>query len=517
MNINDKGNTALLLCLLVAGLFIGLHSTLKAQATITQDTLQLNEVEIYGKPESIIPVNVIYLKSIETEAVRDIGDRMRQEPNVSGIRKGGVAIDPVIRGFKYDQVTVLLNSGIKIEGGCPNRMDPVTAHVESENLRRIEIVKGPYVLKYGPVLGALVNLESELPYPHEKPEIHAKAILGFESNWNGQREHIALSGGNSQVFFNASGGYKGYGSYTAGNEEEYKTSFRKMYGTAGLGFMVKKNHKIILGYAYDQGEDVMYPSLPMDERLDQTHVGSVNYIYHPMGRLWQSIEFQGYISPVHHVMDNLDRATVKTMQAVTTVDAWNAGGKLNGVLQKGAHKVQIGLDYEHIFKDGEKEMTMEMVMEGDTFTMVKYANVWLDALYNNLGAFVEYELPLKKIDVAAAIRFDYNQATSSDTFRLVSGGISYFDELSSNYFNVSFSLGCKKQIAKRLYLSAAIGRGTRSPSVLERFIKLMPVQYDSYDYLGNPQLKPEINHQADISLQISHPRLGAFQPVFSFP
>jgi iron complex outermembrane receptor protein len=487
---------------------IGLTFTLNAQQNLTKDTLQLSEIEVLGKSVKFFPMNVIPAQTFEFEAVRDIGDFLRQEPNVSGIRKGGVAIDPVIRGFKYNQVTVLLNSGVKIEGGCPNRIDPVGAHVESENIQKIKIIKGPYVLKYGPVLGAMINMETELPHPYPKPEIHGEALYGFETNWNGQREHIALSGGNDKVFFNASGGYKGYGSYTAGNHELYNTSFQKIYGTAGVGFIVKKNHQFILTYAYDQGKNVMYPALPMDERLDQTHISSLNYTGQNLGKTWQSLQFQGYFSSVHHVMDNLNRPASETMQAVTTVDAWNAGGKLTGNIQSGAHKLLIGLDFEHIYKDGAKQMTMKMVMEGDTFISVKYSNVWLKALYNNAGAFAEYRFPFTKLDFTAALRFDYNQATSSDTFRLVKNGVSYLDDLNSNFLNISLSFGMKKQVASWLFLTAAMGRGTRSPSLLERFIKLMPVQYDSYDYLGNPQLKPEKNYQADVSLDFLHPTLG---------
>jgi len=489
--------------------FIGLNFTLNAQENLTKDTLQLSEVEVYGKSVNFYPIKVIPAKTFEFDAVRDIGDFLRQEPNVSGIRKGGVAIDPVIRGFKYSQVTVLLNSGVKIEGGCPNRMDPVASHVESENIQKIEIIKGPYILKYGPVLGAMINLETEMPHPYTKPEIHGEVLYGFETNWNGQREHIALSGGNDKIFFNASGGYKGYGSYTAGNHELYNTSFQKIYGTAGMGFIIKKNHQFILSYAYDQGKNVLYPALPMDERLDQTHVSSLNYTGQNLGRTWQSLQFQGYFSSVHHVMDNLNRPASKTMQAVTTVDSWNAGGKLTGNIQAGKHKLLVGLDFEHIYKDGAKQMTMKMVMEGDTFISVKYSNVWLKALYNNAGAFAEYKIPFKKLDFAAALRLDYNQATSSDTFRLVKNGIAYFDDLNSNYFNVSFSLGMKKQLVSWLYLSASLGKGTRSPSLMERFIKLMPVQYDSYDYLGNPQLKPENNYQADASFEFINPNIGS--------
>ncbi len=487
---------------------IGLNFTLNAQENISKDTLRLNEVEVLGKSVQLFPMNVIPAKIFETEAVRDIGDYLRQEPNVSGIRKGGVGIDPVVRGFKYNQVTVLLNKGVKIEGGCPNRMDPVASHVESENIEKIEIIKGPYVLKYGPVLGALINIETELPHPYEETEIHGEALYGFETNWNGQREHIALAGGNDKVFFNASGGFKGYGSYTGGNDILYNTSFQKLYGTAGAGFILKKNHQVILSYVYDQGKNVLYPALPMDERLDKTHIGSFNYRGQKLGKIWQSIELQGYFSKVYHVMDNLKRPAGKTMQAITTVNASNTGGKLTGNFQAGKHKLLAGLDVEHVYKDGDKQMTMKMTMEGDTFISIKYFNVWSKALFNNTGAFAEYKIPCKKIDITAALRFDYNQATSSDTFRLVKNGISYFDDLNSKFLNVSFSLGMKKQVTSWFFITAALGKGARSPSLLERFIKLMPVQYDSYDYLGNPQLKPENNYQADASVDFSDPTMG---------
>jgi iron complex outermembrane receptor protein len=42
----------------------------------------------------------------------------------------------------------------------------------------------------------------------------------------------------------------------------------------------------------------------------------------------------------------------------------------------------------------------------------------------------------------------------------------------------------------------------------ERFITLLPVGYDNYDYLGNPQLLPEANHQVDLTSRFSNPRLG---------
>jgi len=496
--------------LFLRALFVVIPFLTCAQESGKKDTLLLKEVEVFGKQVEIFPIQPVILKNYAYVPIRDVGDFLRKEPNISGIRKGGVAIDPVVRGFKYNQVSVLQNSGVKIEGGCPNRMDPVVAHVENEDISQIEVIKGPYVLQYGPVLGAMINIKTVLPEPLETPGIHGKVLYGFESNWNGQREHVELTGGNNIAFFRISGGFKNYGNYTAGNAEQFNTSFKKSYATAVAGFQIRENHRLTLSYAYNQGNNIRYPALPMDERIDKTHVGSIQYAGKNLGKILNAITVQGYISPVHHVMDNLDRPTSKTMQAVTTVDAWNAGGKITGTWKVGKHQLLTGLDFEHIYKDGQKKMTMQMVMSGDPMTSIKYANVFNKALWNNAGLFGEYQSRLGNLDFSAAVRLDYNQANSSDTFRLVREGVAYFDQLNSEFLNFSFSAGVKKMIIPELFLTLGAGLGTRSPSILERFIKLMPVQYDAYDYLGNPQLKPEQNYQVDLTFDYYNPALGSF-------
>ncbi len=43
----------------------------------------------------------------------------------------------------------------------------------------------------------------------------------------------------------------------------------------------------------------------------------------------------------------------------------------------------------------------------------------------------------------------------------------------------------------------------------ERFIILLPVGYDRYDYLGNPQLKPEANHELDLGYRFHGRNAGS--------
>ena len=50
---------------------------------------------------------------------------LNQAPAFNSIRKSGnYGFDPVFRGFKYDQLNVVLNGAQSATAACPNRMDP---------------------------------------------------------------------------------------------------------------------------------------------------------------------------------------------------------------------------------------------------------------------------------------------------------------------------------------------------------------------------------------------------------
>ena len=68
---------------------------------------------------------------------------------------------------------------------------------------------------------------------------------------------------------------------------------------------------------------------------------------------------------------------------------------------------------------------------------------------------------------------DFNKADSEDTLVLIKNGVEYFNETASEYVNFSANLGVTRKITENLSDSLAIARGTRSPTMLERYIKLL--------------------------------------------
>jgi len=283
---------------------------LNVQAQSIRDTVNLPGVEISDSTMKAHPyrVELITKKAMNDAAVRDMGDFLRTIPNVAGVRKGGASIDPVVRGFKYSQLSVNVGGGLKVENGCPNRMDPVTAHVEAEDIEDVEVFKGPFALRYGPSFGGIINLKTENPRPFDKFEIHANGVYGFETNWNGQKEHVSVLGGNKKIYFLVSGGSRNYGSYQSKAVEDrdttFRSSFKKYNYTAKLGFSPTKNQRIILSYDEIHGRNVLYPALPMDEKSDDTRMMAADYNFtNGQGRL-KKLDIHLYHSDVDHTMDN---------------------------------------------------------------------------------------------------------------------------------------------------------------------------------------------------------------------
>jgi iron complex outermembrane receptor protein len=450
---------------------------------------------------------VVEQADIEKLPARDPGEFLRREPNVAGIRKGGGNIDPVVRGFKFSQLNVQTNTGQKIEGGCPNRMDPAVSHIDVNDISRIEIIKGPYALRYGPNFGAVLNLVTEKARPYEKFELHAKALVGFESNWNGNKQHVSINGGNRTVYFALTGNHMEYANYTAGNDETIPSSFTKYNYSAELGIAPAEKHKLLFSYKNSNGRDINFPALPMDERQDETQLMSANYHYLNPGGLLRTVDTKVYYSDVNHEMDNKWRPFSDTVVAVSAINAKNAGGRADFGLGNDTYRLHVGADYEDIYKDGQRVKTL--IMQPNL--PVKTEALWSNAKIQNLGIFAEYKRQQsQKLEWVLSGRLDMNKATSDPmAFKNMMGNDVYYnDTTDSDYTNFSISAGMTYKFAKLFSLDFALGRGVRSPDMTERFIILLPVGYDDYDYLGNPQLKPENNQQADLTLNFNHENLG---------
>jgi len=499
---------------LIAISFAFIHAFVLGQNEQTDTLISLEAVEIIDL-NTKYPYSVSRLDRLETDVLsaKDVGSMMRVIPNVSGVRRGGAVSDPVVRGFKYSQLNVQLNNGQKIEGGCPNRMDPAIAHIDVDDISSLEIIKGPYALQYGPNFGGVVNMKTKRPYPRKKFGINVEAMLGYESNWNGFKNRLSINGGNEKVFFSLSGNLKKYGNYKDGNDNEVSSEFERFNYTAQLGISPFKNNYLILSYDQSFGKNVMFPTLPMDEREDDTRLLSLDYKVMKITRHFSEFRAKLYISDVDHTMDNKGRPFSDTVVALSYIQTRNYGFRLDGKFNFDENEMIFGTDYEHILKDGTRTKTK--ILEPTMPEMSE--KLWNDAQIQNNGLFVLYRRTFGDLVFDAAVRVDFNRANSGELKLVKMGNVIYSDaDANSSFTNLSVSAGGQYNFSNKFSLNLSLGRGVRSPDMNERFIILLPVGYDNYDYLGNPALKPEANHEVDLTAIFNLPEAGIIEGGYFF-
>ncbi|MGB5918719.1 TonB-dependent receptor plug domain-containing protein, partial [Arcobacter sp.] len=158
---------------------------------VTSTVLLGNEVEIPT-------VNVA--EKINTKVVKDISEDQlksadlaealsKNVPSISIVRRNGIANDIILRGQKKDNINVLIDDA-KIYGACPNRMDPVTSHILTNNVESVEVIEGPYDVESFGTLSGKVLVHTKEP----TKDLHGEVNLNAGS-FNYRKASATVSGG----------------------------------------------------------------------------------------------------------------------------------------------------------------------------------------------------------------------------------------------------------------------------------------------------------------------------------
>lgn len=452
-----------------------------------------------------LPVIFIANNSFELNVSGDLGEILKKESNVNGIRRGGFAVDPVIRGYRNSQVNIYLDEGIHIEGGCPNRMDPVISHVEPELVRYIQVIKGPYSMKYGPSSSSSIRIITRPDESSFNKGYGVNALSGYDAIRNGFRQHVELSRSTKKSVIIISGGLKKAGNYKDGNGNEWLSSYTKKYISTDFGYKINSSKYLMLSYKGVFANDVSFPALPMDEDKDKTHIIS-GFYQSKNAEKRNVLTMSAYHSNVYHLMDNSLRPQSSQvispykgiMQASALVKTTSTGGRIS--IEYPLYKIILkqGIDARVTMKNGTRNILMIMEMEGEKYTSSRAFNLWNNALMFNTGVFTELNYRQGNLDFGGIIRMDYNFSNSNDTLIILKNNIEYFNVKPSRKLLPSLSFQSSYKLNQTNTLGISIARSQRAADISERYIKFLATGYDNYDYLGNPALQPETSTQLDI-------------------
>lgn len=132
-------------------------------------------------------------------------------------------------------------------------------------------------------------------------------------------------------------------------------------------------------------------------------------------------------------------------------------------------------------------------MAGQTVT----DNVWQGGKRNRFGGVVEYQPNITEWNVVISSRFDYYYSNASDPDTYFAQTLGSLDQ---EHLGWSASAGFTKDLHPNWTTGFWIGRSERYPGIDELFVNYLAIGMDPYEYVGNPQLNSEANHQVDAML-----------------
>jgi len=495
---------------------------IKAQA-IKDSVIRLPAVEITDSSFSLFNHRSLIGKlRLEQSPSADIAEILKKQPNIGGIRRGGYAVDPVIRGFRYSQLNIFLDDGIHIEGGCPNRMDPVLSHLAPEDIERIEIVRGPYQLMYGPSQAASVRVVTDNSFLLNSGKTSVRSFTGYDANRGGIRQQLSISGSGNKILYKISGGIKDFGNYRDGNGKEWNSAYAGKNMAATIGIRINNLENLLFAYKGSYSREVMFPALPMDEIADNTNLFSFKYLRKYIDRPENQLLISGFHTMVYHEMDNRFRPQYSQvvppytglMQASAKVNTRVTGIRFDARKTLGTLKLSYGIDGQYAFKDGTRHTVMIMQMNEQQYVSEKWTNLWKNSSILNSGFYAGMVAERKKISFTASLRIDINQSRSGDTLVIQKDEVVWFKTEPQTKLLWSLSAIASHKFNDHFSVSLGLARSARSADMQEKYIKFLATGYDKYDYLGNPGLYPEINYQADLNLDYSINRSKFYLNLF---
>ncbi|UOB17261.1 TonB-dependent receptor domain-containing protein [Abyssalbus ytuae] len=502
----------MLICVLTYHVSFSQQKKVIDQDTTTTNIIQIDEVIITGN-KKIDPVLTIDVSDYSKKIVqpRNVADLFNEVNGFSIIKRGNYAIDPSFRASQYEQLNVQFDGGTKAMHACPNRMDPVTTHVVPEEIEKIEIIKGPYSVRYGATFGGIINLVTQ------KPSLYKKGLSGtfgggYENNGDSFVSMLRLQQVTQKYDLTGNIGYRDFGNYEDGNGTEIPSSFRSTDYGMKIGYNITNNQRLQLHWRQSFGREVLHAGLPMDTDEDNSSILSADYKITNDNKLVNSFNLKGYYSYVDHIMSNNHRPSFMMTEAVSTVEATTIGGKAELQL-KPTEKLILytGIDALHIARDGGRNRLVKQNMMGMPLEnpVSFYDKVWQDSYINDMGIFVESKYSLNpKTIVTTGVRYDMVTSEIKDPEADFQALYPHLDKRTEH--NVSATASVKYIPAPNFMLEVAYGRGVRSANMIERVINHFTVGQDSYEYVGNPDLDAEVNNQFEIGFKGKEYLKGTF-------
>ncbi|MBD3829041.1 MAG: TonB-dependent receptor [Arcobacter sp.] len=462
---------------------------------VTTAVLFASETNTLETISVVETANSTIVKDVSSEEIKsaDLAEAlMKNVPSISIVRRSGIANDIILRGQKKDNINILLDDA-KIYGACPNRMDPATSHVLSNNIQSVKVIEGPYDVENFGTLSGLVKVETKEPTKDVHGEINLNA-----GSFGYRKASATVSGGTDRFKLLVSTSTEEGDQYKDGNGDNFLEqqvnkgmpainrysrdnldAFEKKTLLTKGQFNINDDQEIKLSYTANRSDNVLYPNTPMDADYDDSNIYTVGYTARNLGDFSKQLDLDYYYSNVDHPMSTKLRnyslnpnmmMRDKYMTNHMNSSIW--GTKIKNSLEVADSLVTVGLDTSVRNWKGEMYRTSTT-----TGVVDNYSTSLASTDTTNKAIFSKIEKSFGNLDLEMGARYDYTDVDSIDSTKTDKK----YTGLNANIFGIY-------NVDKDMKYFAGVGKSSRVPDAREL--------YDTT--AGNSNLKETKNYEVDL-------------------
>ena len=470
--------------------------------------LNASETANLEKIDVVETTNSQIVKDVSDEQLKsaDLAEALSKNvPSISIVRRSGIANDIILRGQKKDNINILLDDA-KIHGACPNRMDPPTSHVLTNNIEKVKVIEGPYDVENFGTLSGLVKVETKEP----TKDVHGEVNLNAGS-YGYKKASATVSGGTDKLKLLVSTSMEEGDQYEDGNGDNFLAQQKKKnvpqmsrYSKDDLEAYEKKtlltkgqynitdDSELKLSYTANRSDNVLYPNTPMDADYDDSDIYTVGYTARNLGSFSKQLDLEYYYSKVDHPLSTKLRNSGSTNYMTAKYKTSANGEKIKNVMEIADSLVTVGLDTSA--RNWKGEMYRTNVATG-AVSMNTIPLASTDT--TNKAVFSKVEKSFGKLDLEVGARYDYTDVDTIDE-----------NKEDKNYTGLNANIFGVYNVDEKMKYFAGIGKSSRVPDARELYSKSYNTTLMKYIYGGNDELDQTKNYEADLGFDKT---IGNFQ------
>lgn len=474
-------------------------------APTTTATLQPN-----SKPEKVFDEIVVVDERDLLTSGRDVTQSLNTTEDalsliggVTMMQRGNIAWEPSIRGMSAGQISLTID-GMKMVGACVDRMDPITAYIDIDNLQRIELSKGASDISTAQSIGGTLTMHTARPAFGAPLSLRFKSGIESISSQTKLYTSITDSWGDN-LTAHAAVSLKRSGDYSAGNTTPIANSgFARENYKLDVGWRPSAEHTVFASAIVDRARDMGYPALIMDTRNAESYIASVEHTWRGLSPRISALTTRIYANGVHHLMDDYDRSREEIRTRIIMPNMYmpmegtsRTIGVMSNALCVGTSE-WLKLTAEVYRLDAFADMTMHSLTPNVPSMYV--INIGDARLYNAALAAEYFSILSPSLQWRNAARVEYSNRTLTNAVaQRVLQSYTTNSELTRQYVAFGATSTLDVTVATGATLSGMLARVQRMPTHIENYGFYLYSPMDNAIYIGNPQLEPETSWQSEVS------------------